>query len=173
MEMGRFRVLFCFTPSDNEMSPNIANAFLFKGSKGCQVLCICNRPVQKHFEHPPPTSVNRFSPNSRRQFPTDHPSVLRHAGNLGNNCICESPVGTPEERPHFCTMSVAISFPPRQFFLGVWLEIRGKDYKRDARICISAEKGQSSRRDGFCPDMRDGNIAKAKAHGLCYTLLDL
>lgn len=36
---------------------------------------------------PSPTSANRFSQNSRRESSTDCPSVLRHAGNLGNNFI--------------------------------------------------------------------------------------
>ena len=62
------------------------------------------------FCSPSPTPVNRFSQNSRRESSIGYPSVLRHAGNLGDNFIWESPVGAPEGRPHFCTKTLEVFF---------------------------------------------------------------
>lgn len=152
METGRrFRVLL-FPPQVIMDCPQAQHVLSFLRAVKVARPVHLQQTCSERFCGPSPTAVNRFSPNSRRESSTDCPSVLRHAGNLGNNYIWESPVGTPEERPYFCTKPGEGSFSPRQFCFGVWLEIRRKDQKGEERICISVKKGQSPRKVVFCPD---------------------
>ena len=117
---------------------------------------------------PSPTSANRFSQNSRRESSTDCPSVLRHAGNLGNHFIQGITCWSSGREALLLNQAFGDFFLSYKtvLLLGCDSRLGGKIRRR--REGFESQLRRSKPKKGwvfFFPDLRNEHISTAKPPG--------